>query len=353
MTTFIREVLKRPLTICVVVAAVILGFCMYPAPIHWVGRNVSEWLLVRELNYRSHEMNAAKRLHNEGKLDEAAAKLNALLLRQLPKVRTWPYQGQIRQQLALVRMSQGRCEDALREINALITGQPTYLAFYLTRADIHFEMKQFHAMLEDCELDVDQVKAKTKANVKLERSDYEADYLARQEHAMAWARLGEFKNAEHEIRELIRSTPIDRYNYGLLAEVFARQKDYKQALKYFNQAYELNEPDWKDNSDVATWNEVANNLAELLAACPDASVRDGKRAKTIAEEVLAKTDTFPFANLSLAAAYAELGDFDKAVEVQSQMMSRPLLNINSPHQQARLESYQRKQPFRLTRYEEP
>lgn len=69
--------------------------------------------------------------------------------------------------------------------------------------------------------------------------------------------------------------------------------------------------------------------------------------------MLAKTDKFPFANLSLAAAYAELGDFDKAVELQSQMMTRPLLNMRSPHMQGRLESYQRKEPFRLTRYEKP
>lgn len=277
-----REVLKRPLTFCGVIAAVIFGFYIYPAPIHWLRRSVNEWFLVRELNYRSHEMNAAKRLHNEGKLDAAAEKLNALLRRELPKVRTWPYPGHIRQELALVRLSQGRLEDALQEINALIAGQPSYLAFYLTRADIHLEMKRFHEVLKDCELIMDQVKAKAKVMVKLEHSDYEADYLARQKHAMAWARLGEFKNAEHEIRDLIRSTPIDRYNYGLLAEVFARQKDYKQALKYFSQAYEHNEPDWKDDDDVATWNEVANNLAELLAACPDADVRDGKRAKKIA-----------------------------------------------------------------------
>lgn len=348
MMKILGQIRKRPFTVCGVIGAVIFAFYLYPAPLLWLRENVSEWWQQREVQWRADEMNAARKLHVEGKLDAAAEKLDRLLSRPSIKI-YWPQSGHIREELAFVRRDQGRFKEALREVNEVIDHSPNYLNAYVARIDIYFEMKDWHEVLKLCEEIVDRLQAKK----TLERSDFEADYLAKQYHANAWTRLGEFKLAEDELRALIRWAPTDRRNYTLLAEMFARQKDYKQALEYFNQAYQLREPDWKDPEDVDWWCLAANPLAELLATCPDASVRDGKRAKQIAERVLSKSDRFPFANITLAAAYAELGDFEKAVEIQSEMMAQPLLNANSPHSQARLESYRRREPFRLKRYEEP
>jgi len=348
MVTIIRQILKRPFTVCGVIGAVIFAFYLYPAPLLWLRENVSEWWQQREVQWRADEMNAARKLHAEGKLDAAAEKLDRLLSRPATQI-YWPHPGHIREELAFVRRDQGRFEEALREVNQVIDHSPNYLNAYVTRIDICFEMKDWHEVLKQCEEINDRLKEKK----ELERSDYEATYLACQYHANAWTRLGKFKFAENEIRALIRTASIDRRNYTLLAEMFARQKDYKQALEYFNQAYELREPDWNDPEDVDWWCLAAIPLAELLATCPDASVRDGKRAKQIAEKVLAKSDLSPFIKTQLAAAYAELGDFERAVEIQSEVMAQPLMNANSPHQQARLESYKRKEPFRLNRYEEP
>ncbi len=360
MRTILREIRKSPLAVCGVFGVLLFLAYAYPAPLLWLrdqfnekvskklSKNFSEWRQRREIQWRADEMNAARELHVEGKLDAAAEKLERLLSHP-PKRIYWPYPGHIRQELALVRRDQGRFEDALREVNWLITREPNYLDFYLTRVEIFFAMKEWREVLHDCEEVIDRVKDKG----KLENSDISANYRAWQKHSLAWARMGEYQKAEVDIRKIIRDVPSDRENYALLAEVYARQKDYKQAHKYSLQAFELRTPDLTDDDDVASWCLVANVLAEFLATCPDASVRDGKQAKQIAEEVLAKSDRFTFAKTTLAAAYAELGDFEKAVELQSQFMALPLLHANSSHQQARLESYQRKQPFRLMRYEEP
>ena len=54
-----------------------------------------------------------------------------------------------------------------------------------------------------------------------------------------------------------------------------------------------------------------NNFARLLATCPDARFRDGKRAVSIAMEVYQKNPQ-ECTLYVIAAAYAETGDFTSA-----------------------------------------
>ena len=56
-----------------------------------------------------------------------------------------------------------------------------------------------------------------------------------------------------------------------------------------------------------------NNLAWLLATAPEDKLRDGRRAVTLATEACRLTDyKADFILSTLAAAYAEAGDFDNA-----------------------------------------
>ncbi len=61
--------------------------------------------------------------------------------------------------------------------------------------------------------------------------------------------------------------------------------------------------------------DVAMVMVRLLAACPDSAVRDGKRAVALAEERLTK-ESKPIYVQTMAMAYAEAGDFAKALEKQ-------------------------------------
>lgn len=59
----------------------------------------------------------------------------------------------------------------------------------------------------------------------------------------------------------------------------------------------------------------AANLAWLLATCPEASLRDGRRSVAIAEPLCRRTNYGEIGSLdALAAGYAESGRFDEAVE---------------------------------------
>lgn len=58
---------------------------------------------------------------------------------------------------------------------------------------------------------------------------------------------------------------------------------------------------------------AVNNLAWLLSTCPDDALRDGARALALIEPLI---DSSPQMGDTLAAAYAEAGDYPRAVQLQ-------------------------------------
>ena len=64
----------------------------------------------------------------------------------------------------------------------------------------------------------------------------------------------------------------------------------------------------------------AQALARLLAAAPDAHVRDGRRALAIAETLLKTQQTLDLGE-TLAMSLAELGRYDRAAAVQRDVMA--------------------------------
>ena len=70
-----------------------------------------------------------------------------------------------------------------------------------------------------------------------------------------------------------------------------------------------------DRDDVG----AVDQLAWLLATCPESMVRDGPRAVLLAAQAVSATDRKNGAYLdTLAAAYAELGQFPEAVRIQQE-----------------------------------
>jgi Flp pilus assembly protein TadD len=63
--------------------------------------------------------------------------------------------------------------------------------------------------------------------------------------------------------------------------------------------------------------KVLNDLAWLMATSPDAALRNGSEAVALASRAVTLTQQHePMLLGTLAAAYAEAGDFDKAAETQ-------------------------------------
>src|SRR6185295_19613766 len=86
-------------------------------------------------------------------------------------------------------------------------------------------------------------------------------------------------------------------------------KDYEKALTDFTEAIRL------DPNDPVAY----NSRAVLRASCPDEKYRDGTKAIADATKACELTDWKDAETLdTLAAAHAEAGDFEIAIEISQQ-----------------------------------
>jgi tetratricopeptide (TPR) repeat protein len=146
---------------------------------------------------------------------------------------------------------------------------------------------------------------------------------------------GEVDNAIAELRTAIGHSPNDAGLHGFLAFCLLRKRDSDGAAAEFETALRL-DPDFPD---------APTQLAWILATGP-ARLRDGKRAVELATRAGERTgwkDPNQFA--TLAAAYAEVKDFDRAVEYQEKALKSGLAKRGkAPYEQ--LELYKQKKPYR-------
>ena len=157
----------------------------------------------------------------------------------------------------------------------------------------------------------------------------------------AWI-YGSLGNVEQSIQDYSRAIELNTsfilayYNRG---RGYAFLKKYGKSLADFNLAIDIN-PDFRDAYIGKAW---------LLATCPDAMWRDGVQAVVTAKKAVEISDDWQ-SQSTLAAAYAESGNFDSAVKVQQKLINllqsrqtpEPILYLC--HQ--RLEAYKAHTPWR-------
>lgn len=161
------------------------------------------------------------------------------------------------------------------------------------------------------------------------------DVAAYNDRAIAYEQLHEPDKALADYTTSIQVAP-DSGTYENRASLYAGKKDYVSAVADLTTSTQI-EPD-----TPMTWSE----LAELLATCPDAKVRDGKKAvaaATKACEVGHWSD--PQALATLAAACAEAGDFDNAVKWQQKYIADPSIGATNKSASDRLALYQAHKPY--------
>jgi tetratricopeptide (TPR) repeat protein len=104
---------------------------------------------------------------------------------------------------------------------------------------------------------------------------------------------------------VVQNDPNSAMAYRGRADAHLSLGEQKEAVADYSNALEI-EP---DNSGVL------NNLAWVLATSPDDELRDGKRAIELAQKACEKTEYKQSHILStLAAGYAETGDFENAIK---------------------------------------
>lgn len=162
-------------------------------------------------------------------------------------------------------------------------------------------------------------------------------------HFYAWRanalnETNQLDKALEDLNHAIAMNPREPSFYRVRGRTYTKQHKYREALADMEHSRELN-PDSMDS---------CNSLAWLRATCPDASVRNGAEAVKLATQACESTRFGLWAALdTLAAAYAEAGDFDQAVRYQKQALgSVGIREKKRAEMQRRLTLYEQKKPFR-------
>ena len=122
----------------------------------------------------------------------------------------------------------------------------------------------------------------------------------------------DYGTAIEEYSEAIRLDPDADAAYHNRGNAYADLGEYAKAISDFNQSIRL-APEEPESYSALAW---------LLATCPQADLRDGKRAVQLATRACELTDWQDANDIeNLAAGYAECGRFDEAVKWQTKAVA--------------------------------
>ena len=125
-----------------------------------------------------------------------------------------------------------------------------------------------------------------------------------------------------------------------VAKLYYNQGRHAEAIEHFRGLVESYETSVAREQDPAAYNA----LAWLLVTCPEASIRDGRKAVDFASRAWEESPTWGHAD-TLAAAYAEASDFDSAVLWEERAMElAPVQNKTGCRK--RLDSYLARRRYR-------
>jgi tetratricopeptide (TPR) repeat protein len=215
-------------------------------------------------------------------------------------------------------------DDAIKDLNEALRMNPNQWEAYFNRAGDFRDSGR----LDEAAADLEQV---IRLNPK-----FTGAYINR---GAVYLRKGKVDNAIADYNKAIDLDPNSVAAYIGEARARMRKKDYAQASHYLEKISQLHPKEF----DAAL-----NSLAWFLATCPDAGARDGKKAIKNAQKAceLSQWKTWGYID-TLAAAYAETGDFDRAVKYQEQALKMaPEQNEQLQEAKQRLELYKQRKPYR-------
>ena len=134
--------------------------------------------------------------------------------------------------------------------------------------------------------------------------------------ANAWLVLGDIGRAIEDYTAIIQLDPKDASAYNNRGIAWYSKGDYEQAIKDILNALSIN----------PTADGALNNLAWIYATCPNAKFLDGKKAIKLAKRAISlgeMNDTFLAIvyHKTLAAAYAQDGDFKAALSTETSVIT--------------------------------
>jgi tetratricopeptide (TPR) repeat protein len=324
-----------------------------------------------------------------GKAQEALQDFDASLKLDPKHASTYEVRG-----LALAMLK--RLDEARESYSKAVELAPKSPALLLERAQINFMSEKFEAAVEDATLalkiDPENGAAlllRSQALSRLGKSeaalaDVDEVLKARpnlspalRTRAVIEASAGKTEEAIEDLQRIADQAPDDVEVRFQLAVLYRSQKKFTKAFTVLEAALSLAPDNWLLHYTRADMNlsigkhadalkdyELAfagqskdsgllNNFAWLLATSPDDKVRDGQRAVKLATQA-AELTQFKQAHIlsTLAACYAETGDFEKAKEWSQKSVDVATDDDMKANLRKELASYEGRHPWRELQHEE-
>ena len=247
----------------------------------------------------------------------------------------------------------GEVVRAIADFDEAIRLKPQYATAYVERGETRRDMKELNRAITDFD-----------EAIRLEPQDA-FNYV---ERGMTRRDMKEFDRAIADFDEAIRIDPRGIVAYAYRGKARYSKGDFDEAIADFNEAIRLDpeavrlDRGWawfckrQYGKAIADFNEAIRLTPEIpdgygarawvWATCPDEQYRDGKKAVASATKACELTDWKEPSHLdTLAAAYAEAGEFDSAVKWQSKANELFQDAEAKKDGETRLNLYREKKPY--------
>lgn len=271
-------------------------------------------------------------------------------------------------QRAILKQVQGDAESAKTDLDESIALAKGNVASMLLRARLSAELKQYEAAEKDISsiLEVEENNLDAillRGDIAAAENDFDtaiADYrqiLGRipngnpvRESLLLKLSLVLWQSDRHSqairnLDQIVQANPSNWQAWRLKGEIFLGQGEHADAIDSYNRAISI----MPEGEPAEVQASLFNNLSWVLATTPEDELRNGSRALELGLKACELTDYKQAHILStLAAAYAETGDFDKAVEFSEKAVARGREENSEQLEQleAELESFRDKKPWR-------
>lgn len=163
--------------------------------------------------------------------------------------------------------------------------------------------------------------------------------------AVQWVRMGELGRAVETYERALEHAPAAAFAHTNLGMLLMQSGRYEEAIGHYERALSI-QPDlvvahrqagsllslrgerrramahlWEANRLEPDSGPILNNIAWLLATSPESDLRDTEQAVALAERAAELSNRQPGTLDTLAAAYAAVGQYEKAVTVAEEALA--------------------------------
>lgn len=228
---------------------------------------------------------------------------------------------------ANVALAESRLEAANKDLDALQQINPNSPQLYLLRAGVLEQQGDYYRAAKLLEALLQFLPTDNEMRIRV---------------AMDYSMAEDFESAIKHINVAIDRAKEDWIGYYSRADIYLSMGEHAKALTDYEKAYEYNQ----------THDNLLNNWAWTLATSDQDEVRDGKKSVELALKACEISEyKKPHILSTLAAAYAETGDFDNAKKWAKKAVEIGREDIQG-HLELELKSYEDGKPWRENKAKE-